>query len=98
MENPNQPQPPPQEIRIQDNFVGGEYANAMQVSHTKEEFVMAFFNIVPPNGRVCGKIITSPGHSKRMLAALQDNLKKYEEKFGPVEQAESPKEEIGFKV
>lgn len=88
----------PLEIKIQDNLAGGEYANAMQVSHNKEEFILTFFNILPPVGRVCGKIITSPGHLKRMISALQENLKNYEGKFGPVEQAESPKSEIGFKA
>ena len=87
-----------QEIKIADNFAGGEYANAMQVTHSKEEFILTFFNIVAPSGRVCGKIITSPGHIKRMIAALDDNLKKYEAKFGPVEEAESPKKEIGFQA
>ena len=87
-----------QEIRIQDNLAGGEYANAMQVSHTKDEVILTFFNIVPPAGRVCGKIITSPGHLKRMVSALNDNLKKYEEKFGSVVESESPKKEIGFQA
>ena len=94
MENQNQPV----EIKIADNFAGGEYANAMQVAHGKEEFLLTFFNIVAQSGRVCGKIIVSPGHLKRMIMALTDNLKKYEEKFGAVEAAESPKTEIGFKV
>jgi hypothetical protein len=86
------------EIKIQDNFVGGEYANAMQVSHNKEEFLIQFMNIVPPSGRICGKIIISPGHLKRMIMALSENLKKYETSFGKVEEAESPKPEIGFKT
>ncbi|MFA5048875.1 MAG: DUF3467 domain-containing protein [Patescibacteria group bacterium] len=94
----NQNQPAPQEIKITDSFAGGEYANAMQVSHGREEFLLTFFNIVAPSGRVCGKIITSPGHLKRMIAALSDNIKNYEEKFGTIEQADSPKEEIGFKA
>jgi len=88
----------PQEIKIADNFAGGEYANAMQVAHTKDEALLTFFNIVAPSGRVCAKIITSPGHLKRMIAALSDNMKKYEENFGPVTESESPKQEIGFKL
>ena len=87
-----------QQIQIKDGFAGGEYANAMQASHGKEEFLLTFLNIAGPSGRVCGKIITSPGHIKRMIGALEENLKKYEEKFGAVEQAESPKNEIGFKA
>lgn len=99
MEN-NQQQPQnnqPQQIQIKDGILGGEYANGMQVSHTKEEFLITFLNIIPPSGRVAGKIISSPGHIKRMIKALEDNLKKYEEKFGAVEEAENPKEnKIGF--
>ncbi|MDO8669251.1 MAG: DUF3467 domain-containing protein [Candidatus Buchananbacteria bacterium] len=94
----NQNQPPVQEIKIADNLAGGEYANAMQVAHTKDEVLLTFFNIISPSGRVCAKIITSPGHLKRMIAALNENLKRYEEKFGLVEASESPKESIGFKV
>ena len=94
----NQNPPAQQEIKIVDNFTGGEYANAMQISHGKEEFLLTFFNIVAPSGRVCGKIITSPGHLKRMIAALQENIKSYEDKFGTIEQADSPKEGIGFKA
>lgn len=93
MENQN-----PQEIKIADNFAGGEYANAMQAGHTKDEVLLTFFNIVAPSGRVCVKIITSPGHLKRMIAALTDNMKKYEATYGVVTESESPKQEIGFKI
>lgn len=88
----------PLEIKIADNSAGGEYANAMQVLHSKDEFILTFLNIVPPSGRVCAKIISSPGHYKRMIAALNENLKKYEDQFGAITEAESPKNEIGFKA
>jgi len=94
MSNQNQPQ----EIKIADNIPGAEYANAAQISHNKDEFQMFFFNIVGQSGRVIGKIITNPGHYKRMIAAMVDNLKKYEEKFGEVKEAEELDKEIGFKA
>jgi hypothetical protein len=96
-----QPQAAPggqMEIKIADNFAGGEYANNMQAAFNKEEFILTFFNIVASSGRVCGKIISSPGHVKRMAVVLSDMVKKYEEQFGAIAQAESPKEGIGFKV
>lgn len=71
MSNQNQPQ----EIKIADNIPGAEYANAAQISHNKDEFQMFFFSIVGQTGRVVGKIITNPGHYKRMVAAMTDNLK-----------------------
>jgi len=85
------------QIRIQDNLPGAEYANLMQVGHNKEEFLLTFMNIVGPTGRVCSKVIISPGHMKRMISALEDNLKKYESQFGNVEQAEAPSS-LGFKA
>lgn len=86
------------QIQIRDNFAGGEYANAMSVGHTKEEFLLTFLNIVAPAGRVVSKVITSPGHLKRIIRALDENLKKYEAAFGKVEEAEAPKSEIGFRA
>ena len=90
--------PAQQQIQIKDNFAGGEYANGMQAGHNKEEFLLTFLNIVPPNGRVVGKIMTSPGHVKRIIRVLQENLKKYEAQFGAVAEAANPKDEIGFKA
>ena len=86
------------EIKSADNSPGGEYANAMQVIHSKDEFILTFLNIVPPTGRVCSKIISSPGHFKRIISALNENLKRYEAQFGVIEEAETPKNEIGFKA
>ncbi len=91
-----QPVVPQNKIQVRDNFVGGEYANAMQASHSKEDFLLTFMNIVAPTGRVVGKIIVSPGHMKRIVAALEENVKRYEAQFGKIEAAESPKGEIGF--
>lgn len=93
-----QPQGKPQEIKIADNIPGAEYANAMQINHNRDEFQMIFLSILGAVGKVTGKIITSPGHYKRMLAAMHDNLKKYEERFGEIKEAIGPEDkEIGFK-
>lgn len=96
--NPSQGGQKQMEIKIADNIPGAEYANAMQVNHNRDEFQMMFLNILGGSGRVSGKIICSPGHYKRMLAAMQDNLKKYEGSFGEIKEVESPEgKEIGFK-
>lgn len=93
MNKPNQPQQI--NIKITDEVLAGRYANMMSVSHTKEEFVLDFMNVLPPNGIVTARVITSPGHLKRIIKALQENLGRYESAFGPVKEAEAPKE-IGF--
>ena len=84
-------------IKISDDVLRGQYANMMMVAHTQEEFILDFMNVVPPTGVVSARIITSPGHLKRIIAALSDNLKKYESQFGVVKQAPAPtNQEIGF--
>ncbi len=77
-------------IKITDEILKGVYANNMMVAHTREEFVLDFINIFPPGGIVNARVIISPGHTKRIIAALQDNLKKYEDKFGEIKKAPEP--------
>jgi hypothetical protein len=86
-------------IKIEDAVMKGNYANAMGVSHSKEEFVMDFMNIFPWQraGIVTARVITSPGHMKRIYKALEENIRKYEQQFGKIEEAKGP-EGIGFKV
>ena len=84
------------QIKASDEDLKGRYANMMQVSHTKEEFFLDFFLTHPPVGEMLARIITSPGHLKRIVAAIQDNLKRYEDNFGKIAAAEEPKKPIGF--
>ena len=86
-----------QKIQISDNIAGGEYTNLMQIQHSKEEFVMMFANILPPSGKVVSKLISNPGHYKKMVAAMTENLKKYEDKYGVIEESPELNKEIGFK-
>jgi len=52
--------------------------------------------VSPPTGVLNSRIIMSPGHLKRMIKALQENLEKYEGKFGKIQEAEAPEAKIGF--
>jgi len=97
----NQPQQPNQQqiqIKITDEILKGAYANAMSVAHTKDEFILDFLTVIPHQraGTVSARVVTSPGHLKRIIAALQENLKKYEGSFGKVDIADAPGSEIGF--
>ena len=86
----------PKEIRVDfpKELLGGVYSNNMAVSHTGEEFIMDFIMLAPPSGAVNARIIVSPGHIKRIVKALQDNISKYEQKFGNIRAAEEPKGKI----
>ncbi|MBX7150822.1 DUF3467 domain-containing protein [bacterium] len=89
-----------QEIQI--NFPpdkqSGVYANNMVVAHSKEEFILDFMLVTPPNGVVNARVIMSPGHVKRVIAALVQNMKHYEETFGKIEEASEPKNPFGFQA
>ena len=78
------------EIRIADEELKGRYSNLLRITHTRDEFVLDFINLVPPQGMVTARLITSPGHLKRILHALSTNLARYEESFGPVLEAAEP--------
>ncbi|MBW1782240.1 MAG: DUF3467 domain-containing protein [Deltaproteobacteria bacterium] len=84
------------QIKFPDNLQGGAYANNMVVSHTREEFIMDFLMVAAPTGAVTSRVIVSPGHIKRIVSALQENIAKYEETFGEIPFAEEPKTTIGF--
>lgn len=84
------------QVKVMDADIKGVYSNLAQITHTKEEFWIDFFGIFPPMGALVARVIMSPGHAKRLMAALNANIKKYEEQFGGVEPAEEPRAEIGF--
>lgn len=77
-------------VKVPEDVLGGVYANQMMVRHTREEFLIDFINLFPPEGVVNARVIVSPGHLKRMIRALQDNLQRYEARFGPILEAAPP--------
>lgn len=86
------------EIKIEfpPHLRAGVYANNMVVSHTKEEFVLDFMLITSLDGVITARLITSPGHLKRIILALQENVKKYEAAYGKIEVGELPKGTKGY--
>jgi hypothetical protein len=89
------------QIKAKDEDLKGVYSNLMQILHTKEEFILDFFLVSPPSGVLSSRVIMSPGHIKRMLNALKENIEKYEGQFSKIEEAKSPEipeDGIGFKM
>jgi len=77
-------------VKIGDAELKGAYSNLLRITHTREEFILDFINVVPPQGIVSARIVTSPGHLKRIIRALQTNLRRYEEAHGVIEEAPDP--------
>ena len=68
----------------------GAYSNLVLINHNENEFVLDFAYIQPsaPRARVRARIISSPRHTKRLLRALEHNVRRYEERFGRIEEPE----------
>ena len=94
--NDQQPKGQQVQIKASDEELKGRYANLAMINHTKEEFVVDFLNVLPPTGTLNSRVVMSPGHFKRLEKALNENLKKYEEKFGKIEEGKESENKIGF--
>lgn len=76
------------QINTGDEVSRGRYSNSLLVSHGGEEFMLDWL-LQSPNGvHLVSRIIVTPAHMKRIVAALQDNISKYEQAFGPIPAAE----------
>ncbi len=80
-------------VKITDDELKGRYSNLLRITHTREEFILDFINLVPPQGIVSARIVTSPGHLKRIIGALSANLERYEKTFGTIQEAAEPSED-----
>jgi hypothetical protein len=77
-----------------DELSRGRYSNNMLVSHSPEEFIIDWLLNSPSGAHMVSRIIVSPGHMKRIIDALSDNLRKFENNFGSVRVVE--KKDQGF--
>lgn len=77
-------------VKVADEELKGRYSNLLRVTHTREEFILDFINAVPPQAIVTSRLVTSPGHLKRIVRALAENLERYEKNFGPLTEAPEP--------
>ncbi|MEJ6506118.1 MAG: DUF3467 domain-containing protein [Crocinitomicaceae bacterium] len=80
-------------IELSEEMSLGVYSNLAVITHSPSELVCDFIQMMPgmPKGKVRSRVIMNPQNAKRFLKALQDNMKKYEENFGTLE---DPKTEI----
>jgi hypothetical protein len=80
------------DIKVDEQTAVGQYSNLAAIRHSREEFIFDFAFIFPdgPMGKLVARLIVSPAHAKRFAEALQENLKRYEDLFGPIIPAEVP--------
>ena len=73
-------------IEITPEVAAGHYSNLAVISHSPNEFFVDFIAMAPnmPQAKVQSRIIMTPENAKNLMAALADNLRKYEATFGEI--------------
>ncbi|MBN1768778.1 MAG: DUF3467 domain-containing protein [Prolixibacteraceae bacterium] len=86
MEDDNTKNPNQLNIELNDEVAQGIYSNLAIITHSTSEFIVDFVRVMPglPKAGVKSRIILTPEHAKRLLLALQDNVKKFEAQHGPI--------------
>ena len=87
-------------IELNEEIAQGIYSNLAVITHSPSEFVVDFVRIMPgiPKAQVKSRIILTPEHAKRLVAALQDNIAKFESVHGPIKEVKGsgPVMPLGF--
>jgi hypothetical protein len=85
-------------IELPEEIAEGIYSNLAIISHSNTEFVIDFVRMMPnvPQAKVKSRIILTPEHAKRFLAALMDNVRKFEQQFGLIEEKDVPPFPMNF--
>jgi hypothetical protein len=87
----DKPAAPPHSVQVQIEIdpatAVGAFVNMAMVNHTETEFTLDLVYVQPqaPRASVRARAITTPKHMKRLLLAIQDNIQKYEARFGPID-------------
>ena len=79
-------------IELTDETATGIYSNLAIITHSPSEFVADFIQMMPgmPKGKVRSRVIMTPQNAKRLMSALQDNIRKYEQNFGVIDEGQIP--------
>jgi hypothetical protein len=74
------------DIALSDEIAEGIYSNLAIITHSHSEFVLDFVSLMPgvPKGNVKSRIILTPQHAKRLLMALDENIKRFESIHGTI--------------
>lgn len=87
MAEDNRPKEGQLNIELTEETAEGVYSNLAIITHSPTEFVTDFVQIMPgaPKAKVRSRIILAPQHAKRLMRALADNIQRFEQQHGTIE-------------
>jgi hypothetical protein len=80
------------QLQITEDVLEGRFSNGMVVKHTQDLFVMDFVVNFPPATKLNARLLVSPGHLRRIISVLGDNISQYEDRFGKIDDGAPPSE------
>ena len=92
MDNQNKPQGKQLQIEVSPEMASGVYVNFALIAHSSSEFIVDLASVMPgfQKATVRSRVILAPEHAKRLLMALQENVARYEQEFGPIKLPNTP--------
>jgi hypothetical protein len=84
------------EIVVNDQVADGQYVNLAVVNHNDSEFVVDCIFVQPQasKAKVKSRLIMAPRHAKRLMLALAQNIKAYEDNYGTINLDERPGSDV----
>ncbi len=79
-------------IELNEEVAAGIYSNLAIITHSNAEFVCDFVQMLPglPKAQVKSRIIMTPVNAKRLMRALMENVQKYEQHIGVINENDLP--------
>jgi len=78
-------------LTISDQVAEGCYSNLVVITHSPNDFVLDFAQVMPGNQNavVRRRIVMTPFHAKQFMMALGSNIQNFEKQFGTIEAPEA---------
>ena len=75
-------------IELSEEIAEGTYTNFSIISHMPQEFILDFVRMIPntDKAKVKSRILLTPQHAKKLMMALREDLKIYENTFGLIKE------------
>lgn len=75
----------PLKFDIDKETMRGRPTNGALIAHTPDEFLFDFVLVMPGQQPiVTSRLVTSPRHAKALMRSLEDNIRRYEARFGVI--------------
>ena len=84
------------QLKLSDEKMSGEYANAVMIGHTASEFSLDFITTFFPRSAVSARVFVAAPNAKRLLDSLKHAFQQYKQRPQNPPPPEAPPEDPSF--